>query len=79
MGISAIGTRKNVSVIDTTEYEGVKVEEKGTVGLITYMRTDSIRLSDDFIKSTYKFIEELYFKVDKVIINMTDKEELDKE
>ncbi|WP_195468930.1 AIM24 family protein [Clostridium sp. D43t1_170807_H7] len=26
MGISAIGTRKNVSVIDTTEYEGVKVE-----------------------------------------------------
>lgn len=26
MGISAIGTRKNVSVIDTTEYEGIKVE-----------------------------------------------------
>lgn len=26
MGISAIGTRKNVSVIDTTEYEGMKVE-----------------------------------------------------
>ncbi len=26
MGISAIGTRKNVSVIDTTEYEGMKIE-----------------------------------------------------
>lgn len=29
MGISAIGTRKNVSVIDTTEYEGMKVEVLG--------------------------------------------------
>lgn len=28
-------------------YEGVKVEEKGTVGLITYMRTDSTRISDE--------------------------------
>ncbi|MBQ7790407.1 MAG: hypothetical protein IJ399_04010 [Bacilli bacterium] len=29
-------------------------------------------------KRTYGYIKELYFKVDKVIINMTDKEELDK-
>ena len=28
-------------------YEGVKVEERGTVGLITYMRTDSTRISDE--------------------------------
>ena len=28
-------------------YEGVKVEEKGTVGLITYMRTDSTRISEE--------------------------------
>lgn len=28
-------------------YEGVHVGEKGTVGLITYMRTDSIRISDE--------------------------------
>lgn len=27
-------------------YEGVKIPEKGTVGLITYMRTDSTRISD---------------------------------
>ena len=33
-----------------------------TVGLITYMRTDSIRLSDDFVKPAMKYIEENYGK-----------------
>ena len=42
-------------------YEGVDLENE-TVGLITYMRTDSIRLSDDFIKQTYEFIETKYGK-----------------
>ena len=42
-------------------YEGIDLESE-TVGLITYMRTDSIRLSDDFIKQTYKFIETKYGK-----------------
>ena len=40
-------------------YEGVSLE-KETVGLITYMRTDSIRLADEFIKSTYGFIKNNY-------------------
>lgn len=41
-------------------YEGVDVAGMGTVGLITYMRTDSLRISDearaagnDYIRSTY--------------------------
>ncbi len=41
-------------------YEGVEVKGKGTVGLITYMRTDSLRIADvardaafEFIKATY--------------------------
>lgn len=42
-------------------YEGVDLESE-TVGLITYMRTDSIRLSDEFIGSTKHFIEEHYGK-----------------
>ena len=42
-------------------YEGIELEDD-TVGLITYMRTDSIRLSNDFISSTYKFIEAKYGK-----------------
>jgi len=36
-------------------YEGIKLEHEYT-GLITYMRTDSIRLSDDFVKKTYGYI-----------------------
>ena len=42
-------------------YEGIELENE-TVGLITYMRTDSIRLSDEFIKSTYAFIDAKYGK-----------------
>ena len=40
-------------------YEGIELENE-TVGLITYMRTDSTRLSNDFIKSVYAFIENKY-------------------
>ena len=42
-------------------YEGMELENE-TVGLITYMRTDSIRLSNEFVASTYKFIEAKYGK-----------------
>lgn len=42
-------------------YEGIELDDE-TVGLISYMRTDSIRLSNDFINSTYKFIEAKYGK-----------------
>ena len=42
-------------------YEGIELEDE-TVGLITYMRTDSIRLSNDFVSSTYKYIEAKYGK-----------------
>lgn len=42
-------------------YEGIDIGTE-TVGLITYMRTDSIRLSDQFIKESYKFINDTYGK-----------------
>ena len=42
-------------------YEGIDLENE-TVGLITYMRTDSIRLSEDFVKPAMKYIEENYGK-----------------
>lgn len=42
-------------------YEGKDVGE-GPVGLITYMRTDSVRISDEFIKSTYAYINEKFGK-----------------
>ena len=42
-------------------YEGINIGSE-TVGLISYMRTDSIRLSNDFIASAYKYIEDNYGK-----------------
>ena len=46
-------------------YEGVKVPEKGTVGLITYMRTDSTRISEEAraaakVQITQKYGEKYY-------------------
>ncbi len=52
--------RKTMSIAQKL-YEGIDLESE-TVGLISYMRTDSIRLSDDFVKSTKKYIEEKYGK-----------------
>lgn len=39
-------------------YEGVTLGNKESIGLITYMRTDSLNLSSDFIKETQKYIKE---------------------
>ncbi len=52
--------RKTMSVAQKL-YEGIDIGTE-TVGLITYMRTDSIRLSDDFTRPAMKYIEEEYGK-----------------
>ncbi|MBO4213353.1 MAG: type I DNA topoisomerase [Lachnospiraceae bacterium] len=41
-------------------YEGVDIKGEGTVGLITYLRTDSTRISDEAIKASNEFIKEKY-------------------
>ena len=41
-------------------YEGVDIEGEGTVGLITYMRTDSLRLSEDALAAAGDFIRSHY-------------------
>ena len=38
-------------------YEGVSLGEQGSTGLITYMRTDSLNLSEDFIKSAGDYLK----------------------
>ena len=43
-------------------YEGVDVEGEGTLGLITYMRTDSLRLSDEAMAAAADFIQWRYGK-----------------
>lgn len=39
-------------------YEGVEIEGMGAVGLITYMRTDSLRLSDDALNGARDYIQQ---------------------
>lgn len=41
-------------------YEGVDIEGEGTIGVITYIRTDSVRISDDVIAEVREYIPERY-------------------
>src|SRR5262244_3040072 len=43
-------------------YEGVELGDEGSVGLITYMRTDSTRVSNDAIADVRRFVEGQYGK-----------------
>ena len=54
-------TSKKTMSIAQKLYEGITLENE-TVGLITYMRTDSVRMSDEFVKNTYGYIEKNYGK-----------------
>ena len=53
--------KKTMSVAQVL-YEGVEIGESGQVGLITYMRTDSFRLSDEAISQARNYIEESFGK-----------------
>lgn len=53
--------RRTMSVAQQL-YEGVDIEGLGTVGLITYMRTDSLRLSDEALMAAKNYIIEHYGK-----------------
>lgn len=51
--------RKTMSVAQGL-YEGVELGSEGPVGLITYMRTDSVRASDNAVAEARSFISENY-------------------
>ncbi|MDA3843915.1 MAG: type I DNA topoisomerase [Candidatus Kapabacteria bacterium] len=53
--------RKTMSVAQKL-YEGMPIGDEGTTGLITYMRTDSVRLSPESEKSARTYVEALYGK-----------------
>ena len=52
-------TSKKTMMIAQKLYEGINLKD-GAEGLISYMRTDSVRLSDEFIKDTYGYIKDTY-------------------
>ena len=41
-------------------YEGVDIKGQGTVGIITYLRTDSVRISEEADAAARTFVEETY-------------------
>ena len=55
-------TPKRTMMIAQQLYEGVDVEGEGTLGLITYMRTVSLRLSDEAMAAAADFIRSRYGK-----------------
>ena len=53
-------TPKRTMAVAQQLYEGVDVAGEGTLGLITYMRTDSLRLSDEAMAAAAHFIRNRY-------------------
>src|ERR1044072_8304595 len=51
---------KRTMMISQHLYEGVEIGSEGSVGLITYMRTDSTRVSDTALRELRGFIQQLY-------------------
>ena len=55
-------TPKRTMAIAQQLYEGVDVAGEGTLGLITYMRTDSLRISDEAMAAAATYIKNRYGK-----------------
>ena len=53
-------TPRRTMAIAQQLYEGVDIQGEGTVGLITYMRTDSLRISEEALAEAKSFIEARY-------------------
>jgi DNA topoisomerase-1 len=51
--------KKTMSVAQKL-YEGMEIGERGLIGLITYMRTDSLRVSDEALRSSREYILKNY-------------------
>jgi DNA topoisomerase-1 len=58
LGFNVEQTTRNAQKL----YEGINLDNKKRIGLITYPRTDSTRMNEDFIRSAYKYIEEKWNK-----------------
>lgn len=61
----AANTRLNFTAAKTMQivqqlYEGISLGKKGTVGLVTYIRTDSVRISESALTQTRDYIVQTY-------------------
>ena len=55
-------TPRRTMAIAQQLYEGVEIHGKGTTGLITYIRTDSVRIADEAQKAALEYISDTYGK-----------------
>ncbi len=55
-------TSKQTMTIAQKLYEGIEMGSEGSHGLITYMRTDSVNLADDFLTNTVSYLEKEHGK-----------------
>ena len=53
-------TPRRTMMIAQQLYEGVEVHDRGSIGLITYMRTDSLRISSEALAAAGSYIREHY-------------------
>jgi DNA topoisomerase I len=53
-------TAKRTMALAQRLYEGIELGEEGPAGLITYMRTDSIRVSDDALAAVRQHVQDTY-------------------
>lgn len=51
-------TTKKTMMIAQQLYEGIDIKGQGSLGLITYMRTDSIRISNEAVQTSIQYIKE---------------------
>ena len=55
-------TTKKTMIVAQQLYEGVDIKGKGSLGLITYIRTDSFRISDEAQENAKNYINDKYGK-----------------
>src|SRR5262245_37304674 len=53
-------TVKKTMMLAQRLYEGIELGEEGRIGLITYMRTDSPRVSDDALEMVRSYVSDVY-------------------
>lgn len=51
---------KKTMIVAQQLYEGISIKGKGSIGLVTYIRTDSTRISEEAMSDTENFIKEEY-------------------
>src|SRR5437879_600367 len=73
-------TVKKTMMLAQRLYEGIELGEEGRIGLITYMRSDSTRVSDDALDTVRSYISDVYggpYLPDKAVIYKSKKDAQD--